>query len=270
MSLERFKLPAPDTRLFIHRGTIYKLKLSYKYSPGTKSAFLPCRPRTMQLEVEQVLRAVLHTDNKLQPLKTQTEHFLIDCKFVPWATSKKLRFEDKGKNLPAHDEMIVITVQPNSKEVATDRKEETGKDEGSIKAAEHTSTTMPKSSRTSMENSSFENVRVIPETPERPDASTMKKIVKKNNLTGSSARRSDSVPRQQEIPVNAGSSGANTKSSSFTRKQPDTVRSRVVKRRHLILAQAIEDTRDRSSDEEVGSTASQEITKNGKPKASVY
>lgn len=38
-----FKLPAPDLRLFVYKGVLYKLKLLYKYSES-RSSFLPCAP----------------------------------------------------------------------------------------------------------------------------------------------------------------------------------------------------------------------------------
>ncbi len=271
MSLERFKLPAPESRLFIHKGTIYKLKLSYKYSASNNSAFLPCRPSTMQLEVEHVLRAVLHEDNKLQPLKQQTKHFLVDCEFVPWAMAKKLLFEDRGQKvrIPAHDHMIVVTVQPNSQEEK--KYGETKKDQAFRKATQQKSMPKPKSSH--------EDSLVIPETPEKPDADMMRKIIQKNNLRGDSAQKTGRrvVP---ETPVEPSTSGIkviaekerlsrSTRSRSVTKKlhstRQDSVRSRVVKRRQQLLAKAIENIGDESSDEDMRESASQETAENGRP-----
>ena len=66
----------------------------------------------MQKEVEDALKAVLHKDNRVQPIKIKTAHFLINCEMKPWAAVKKLGFEENGQEIPAYPDMIVLTVQP--------------------------------------------------------------------------------------------------------------------------------------------------------------
>ena len=57
-SLERFKLPAEDTRLLRHDDTIFKIKLCY----DSQSPWLPCPQRILHEEVEKVIFIQLFTD----------------------------------------------------------------------------------------------------------------------------------------------------------------------------------------------------------------
>ena len=66
----------------------------------------------MQKEVETALRAVLHKDNRQEPLKIKTSNFLIDCDIKPWPAVRKIVFEENDREVPAFPEMIVLTVQP--------------------------------------------------------------------------------------------------------------------------------------------------------------
>ena len=107
MPIERLKLPAADTRLIQYKNKIYKLKMTYDWGSGPP--FLPCMPRQLHSEIEQVIRALLYVES-FESLHLQTDHFQMACRSRKWPAAEMLSFVQNRTSLSTHPVMFQITV----------------------------------------------------------------------------------------------------------------------------------------------------------------
>ena len=121
MPLSEFPLLQDDTKLLIHKDTLYKVKVRYdEVINGTVAAAM--NKNKVHAQIEDTFRAILHliqTEETLNLKPILTENFLISIVTTPWTFCRSYGFSQKGKELEAYPLQFEfrIKVQDNTKQV---------------------------------------------------------------------------------------------------------------------------------------------------------
>lgn len=112
MEVERFHLPAPDTRLLIFEGTVYKVKLRQRGCADGEDVELKAlyeKPQVQKDLKKVVLYTLANITDSLHPI--QTDDLVIYPYKSRWKAARKLNFYQHDKQLDSCPEVLTLYVE---------------------------------------------------------------------------------------------------------------------------------------------------------------
>ncbi|KAK3589510.1 hypothetical protein CHS0354_041630 [Potamilus streckersoni] len=123
MPLSTYPFLKDDTRLILHKDTVFKVKVKYVDFKIIKNVNFPFTEQAAHQQIEQVLRAVFYADERNSDLKPiLTEHLLITPVKVPWKAARYFGFKKDGTVLKTFPFVFEIDVRVRDEIVENVRK----------------------------------------------------------------------------------------------------------------------------------------------------
>ncbi|XP_011668546.2 uncharacterized protein LOC589352 isoform X1 [Strongylocentrotus purpuratus] len=110
MSLTKFTLPGKDCRCIVYEGKVCKIKtLMPPLTDGTIGDYID--NKTLQEELEDIIRAVLRIPHSVDPVTLRTEHLFVQPEKKEWNLPHKVEFKQPGQTLIALPYTYVLNLQ---------------------------------------------------------------------------------------------------------------------------------------------------------------
>ncbi|KAL3861159.1 hypothetical protein ACJMK2_007224 [Sinanodonta woodiana] len=123
MPLNTYPFLKDDTRLILHKDTVYKVKVKCVDSEVIKNLNFPFTEQDAHHQIEQVLRAVFYADERNLEIKpVLTEHLLITPVKVPWKAARHFGFKKDDTELKTFPFVFEIDVRVHDEIVENVRK----------------------------------------------------------------------------------------------------------------------------------------------------